>query len=306
MFNSQNTGITSNTPAQYDRAYLKDLIDQYLVALVVHDPSKLPLSDNVKFTENTVVLKPGEAFWRTASDMPTYKHIFTDNLEGQAGCFAVLKENGSPVLLALRLRGRDKLISEIETIVVRPQGVGPNNFASLSKPNPVFSEILDPSERSSREDMIKTADLYFDGIENDTGEFVKFYDECRRMENGLITANNTDPVSPSNPLAAMLSMSCVEQFKKKMFYFITEIRPRRYLLFDEERGLVLCNAMFVHAGDILYAEIEGRGKVNTPPFALRPSSVFVSELFKIQKGIIREIEVVGTMLPYGIRSGWDD
>ena len=87
--------------------------------------------------------------------------------------------------------------------------------------------------------------------------------------------------------------------------FFTKINPRRYLLFEEERGLVLCNAMFMHAGNILEAEIPGRGKVKTPFFALKPSSVQVSELFKIKNGKIQEIEVVGTTFPYGIKTGWE-
>ena len=35
-----------------DRACLEKFADQYLDALVAHDPSQIPLADNVKFTEN--------------------------------------------------------------------------------------------------------------------------------------------------------------------------------------------------------------------------------------------------------------
>ena len=92
----------------------------------------------------------------------------------------------------------------------------------------------------------------------------------------------------------------------KTLYFINEIRPRRHPLIDEERGLVRSYAMFVHRGNVLSAEIEGLGHVETPPFARRPSSVYVSELFKIKNGKLVGIEVVGTMFPYGIKLGLDD
>lgn len=291
--------------SQHDRQYLEGLIDRYFVALVAHDSGKLPLAKNMKATENTVAVALNDGLWATASDLPTYINVFCDIVEGQAGCFAVLKERGNSILMSLRLKEQDKVISEIETLVFRPRRGDLRAFESLSRPNPVFAEELAPAERSPRKKMIAIADAYFDGIQNHTGDYVQFDDDCHRSENGMITANNPNPGPESNPMSAMTAMKCIDQFKLNTFYFITKIQPRRYLVIDEERGLVLCNAMFVHAGNILEAEIPGRGKVKTPAFALRPSNVLVSELFKIKNGKIREIEVVGTMFPYGIKSGWD-
>jgi hypothetical protein len=281
---------------RFDRSHLEELIDRYLESLVSHDPSKMRLSPEIKITENTVHLKPGEGLWGTASHPPSYKNVFVDTLEGQVGCFAALKENGLPTLLSVRLRERDKMITEVESIVVRPKGPGPQPFESMTVPNPVFSETLAPPERASREKMIVIAEQYFDGIQDHTAEFVQFDDECHRIENGMLTANNPNPGSTANPISAMSGMKCIEQFRQNKFYFITKIQPRRYILLDEERGLVLCNCIFVHSGKAI--------RENTPAFALRPSSVVISELFKIKNGKIFEIEVVGTMLPYGVKSGW--
>jgi hypothetical protein len=278
------------------RLRLEGLVDRYFEALIAHDPAKLPLSPEIKITENTVVLKPGEGLWGTASQLPSYKNVFVDTREGQAGCFAALKENGLPTLLSLRLMEQDNKITEIETIVVRPKGPSPQPFESMTVPNPVFSEALPPAERSSREKMVVIAEQYFDGIQNHTAEYVQFDDACHRFENGMLTANNPHPGSTDNPISAMSGLTCIEQFRQNRFYFITRIYPRRYVLLDEERGLVLCNCIFVHTGKAV--------RENTPAFALRPSSVVISELFKIKKGKIFEIEVVGTMLPYGVKSGW--
>lgn len=43
---------TGPIPLNCDRACLESLIDQYLAALTAHDPKPLPLSANVKYTEN--------------------------------------------------------------------------------------------------------------------------------------------------------------------------------------------------------------------------------------------------------------
>jgi hypothetical protein len=40
------------------------LTDQYLAALVTHDPAGLPLSRGVRFTENTAEIRIGDALRR--------------------------------------------------------------------------------------------------------------------------------------------------------------------------------------------------------------------------------------------------
>ena len=94
------------TPAAVDRAYLEGMVDRYLAALVAHDPSRLPLAKTIKFTENTIPLPVGEALWQTASDLPTYRLIACDPLNGQTGSvnlraanwalFSIGQNNGWP------------------------------------------------------------------------------------------------------------------------------------------------------------------------------------------------------------------
>ena len=45
--------------ARCDRQCLADIMTQYLNAVVAHDTKTLPLSDKVRFTEDTVEMKPG-------------------------------------------------------------------------------------------------------------------------------------------------------------------------------------------------------------------------------------------------------
>ena len=61
-----------------DRACLEGFVNQYLEALVAHDPTRLQMTPDVKFTEDDIALKPGEALWKTASGLGTYKLYFAD------------------------------------------------------------------------------------------------------------------------------------------------------------------------------------------------------------------------------------
>ena len=50
---------TGPIPLNCNRACLENLVDQYLAAVVAHDPKRLPLSKDAKYTENNQVLDPG-------------------------------------------------------------------------------------------------------------------------------------------------------------------------------------------------------------------------------------------------------
>jgi hypothetical protein len=55
--------------ADCDRECLRGFITQYLNAMVVHNPTTLPLADRVKFTEDTVEKRLGDGLWKTASGL---------------------------------------------------------------------------------------------------------------------------------------------------------------------------------------------------------------------------------------------
>src|ERR1700722_20235316 len=59
-----------------DRACMSALTDQYLAALVKHDPAGLPLSRGVRFTENTAEIRVGDGLWVGASEAPTTFKIY--------------------------------------------------------------------------------------------------------------------------------------------------------------------------------------------------------------------------------------
>jgi len=71
----QTTGWGQST---CDRACLENFVDQYMDALIAHDPKKLPMSPRVKNTEDAVRLNPGDGFWRTANAKGSYRFFVTD------------------------------------------------------------------------------------------------------------------------------------------------------------------------------------------------------------------------------------
>jgi len=271
-------------------------LDQYLDALLANDPSRLPLSDNVRFTENTKPMKLGEGLWKTASAIK-YRHAVADLSQGQIGLFSTLQEGGDHLtLFALRLKVADKKISEIETMVSRYAG---QDVAfkpkALIVPTPILTEMVPISERLPRERMIAIADLYLEGLEKNSAEFIPLHQDCNRLENGLQTTNNPE-------LGFLLSLPCAEQIP--MFTYMTKIRDRRYLVVDEELGLVWCIVMFDIPGKVKTAELPGYGVVELPARTQYPRSMLVAELFKIRNGQIHYIEAFLTSVPLGTEPGW--
>jgi hypothetical protein len=293
----------------HTRASLEGMMNRYLEAMVAHEPESLPLSKKVKHTENTIQLPAGEGLWATASDLPTYRLYICDPQGGQVGFFGLMKENGLPILLSSRLRVDDGLITEIENIVLR-EGERPIpliHTENLTKPKDLYLEALKPSERVSREEMIRVTNLYLDGLVQDDGDIIPLWDECNRTENSVQTTNNPDLSLFSADLKRPpLPLDTRSQINNKMFAYITRIEPRRITVVDEERGMTLGTFMFHHAGTVKSAEVPGIGTVELLPSVLRPFTVAIHELFKIISGKIREIEAIMIELPYGAKSGWDD
>src|SRR5579872_6372989 len=90
---------TGPIPLNCNRACLEDLVNQYLAALVAHDPKRLPLSADVAYTENDQVIQLGDGFWKTVEGLGNYKHIFADPEFGQVAFMGTMREAGTPLLM---------------------------------------------------------------------------------------------------------------------------------------------------------------------------------------------------------------
>jgi hypothetical protein len=299
-----DAGRTSAAAAECGRACLEGFANQYLDALVAHDPSRIPIAGNVKFTENGQELPVGEALWATASEKPaTYSIYLTDSQTGQVGFSGLMKENGKLALISFRLKIVSRKVTEIEQIVAKDDGqfFGGKN---LTTADPIYAEILTASERSSRADMIAIADSYFKALaQMDGTRPVPFADTCNRLENGMQTTNNTKFGGAQGGGFNIAALGCIEQFKSGYFRFVTRIR-RRHLVVDEERGLVSSTALLDHAGNIKSVTLTNG---QTVPIGLSsPTTLLGGGFFKIKGGKIHRIHTVLISAPYGMKPGWSE
>jgi hypothetical protein len=286
-----------------DRACLDGMVDHYLDALVAHNPAELPTASNVKFTENTAVLKIGQGTWGTFNGIGKFKLHFDDVARGEAGYIGTMKEWGYPVIFCLRLKVTGGKIAEVEDFVVRDEGAAKKLDAM--QPNPLFNEEIPPAQRESRAELVKIANMYFSGLQQNTGKGdYPFAPDCDRIENATQTTNNSElpRTQPDNPGLAVMKLGCLAQFKTGYFKIVTKISDRRFVIVDPERGLVFAFAFFNHAGRLKTISLTN-GDI-FPATLRHPFTWDIGELFKIENAKIRQIQAVLTEEPYGIRSGW--
>src|ERR1700733_12025249 len=230
-------GQPAKSAASCDRACLEGFVNQYLDAMVARNPYGLPLAAKVKFTENEQVIPLGEGIWGTASGLGTYKLYVADPQAGQVGFLGTLRENDTPVAIAIRLKIDHRLIREVETIVIRDPDAA-KTIEATGQPDPLMLAPLPASERRSRDEMIAIANKYSEGIEHNNGELVPFDPDCNRIQNGTQTTNNPNLKLDPNATWTPMSLGCKDQINTKFFSFVRRIYPRRFLVVDEERGIV--------------------------------------------------------------------
>src|SRR3954467_5715246 len=163
-------GSASAQSGACDRACLEGFVDRYLDALVKHDPAAVPLAANVRFTENGQRLATGDALWRSMKSKGTYRLFVSDVDAGQVAFIGTVNEENSdaaqvtPALIALRLRIAGNQISEIEQAVIRNVDRA-ERVEAIGTPNPLVLATIPESQRMSRADLIRTANMYFSGMQ---------------------------------------------------------------------------------------------------------------------------------------------
>jgi hypothetical protein len=208
----------------------------------------------------------------------------------------------------VRLKVDNRRLSEIETIVARSEG-GAKNLETMGKPREAFSRLTPAANRMSRAELVRIANMYFSGMQlNDGKGKYPFADDCDRIENGSRSTNapgRGGQARPDPKTATSYSgmWSCREQFESGLIHFVSRIRDRRYVAVDEERGLVMAFAFFDHdAGPSRNFVTPSGRKVTAGP--VQPWTWMIAEVFKVENGLLHEIEAILERVPYGMPSGW--
>lgn len=304
--------VSAQAAARCDRACLERVAGLYLQALVAHDAYRLPLAPHVRYTENGQVLTLHDGLWGTVTALGRYRNEFEDPAAGQVIVFAVVHEHAYLDLIATRLRVREQRISQIETIVDRPSGPfgarGPKALEKRGKPDPLWSAEVPTDERMTRAALMKVANEYFTGMENDDGHGVyPFAPDCYRLEDGIRTTGNPAlKIGAASRSAGVnyAALGCKAQFQLGFLHVVSRIRDRRFLLVDPERGVVVAFAFFDHNAQLRSYKLTNGRTVKSGLNA--PITWEVCEAFKIEHGLIRRIEAVFKQAPYGMRPNWSD
>jgi hypothetical protein len=280
-------------------------LDRYLEALAARDPSRLPLAPGVRATENGQDIGIGRGLWATVTRVPDhdYAHVADDGGE-QIAWIGVIDEHERPSVAFVRLRVRDGLIAEVETIVRRPNERLYDPSTMREPRAVVFAEIPAP-ERSGAAQLIAAGNAYFDGLEQADGGVIPVADDCTRFENGMRTVRVADVSRISGASALVFPMGIREQVDSGYFSYIDAVRDRRVVAVDVARGLVLMIVVFDHSARRRSVEVRGIGEVELPPYHQVPNSVLIAELFKVRAGVIEHVEAVLEFVPYGMPTGWE-
>jgi hypothetical protein len=262
--------------ADCDRACLKNMITKYVDAMVAHDPSRLPLATNMRFTEDSQELKLGEGLWKTVTKKGDFRQDYIDLKKQIAAAHVMLFEENAQVLYSVVLGVANQKITGVETLVDRITPTSRFKPDSLDSPLPGMRAPVPAGKRMPRADMVKAALLYPEGLRigNFTDAKTPFAKEAYRVENGTFIAGVGGP-RPNAP----------GMFTQKIMLH-PDVKPSVAAV-DEEEGIVL---LWMNFGD---TNSYGPG-----------NALVTFEAFKVWGGEIQAINAFFRILPKETQRGW--
>jgi hypothetical protein len=301
---------TSSGPA-CDRACLLDLADDYLAAIVAHDPARAPLAEGLRFVENITAMEPGEGLWASAAGPATgFRIVVPDPVSGEVGLIVILPRSGAdgdvPAFLAARLKVEDGAITEAEHLVSDVPAEA--DLARLVAPRPNLIAVVPTAERMSRAALIATAAPYYDALAEADGSLAPFAADCERQEGGLVTAGPGPAPPPSEEPGAAppTAFDCAGQLSSRRYAYIDAIDNRRIFAADPVQGLVMGLSHFRQGMDKGPFEITALDGSTVMWEDTRPAyDLPAAHIFKVTGGEIHEVEAVGIFTPYMSPTGWE-
>lgn len=280
-----------------DKRCLMEDLNLILNAIGNNDPKGLPLASHAKITSDGVQGKiESSPVWGPARRIP-YRLVFTDPVTESAVLYGVVTNSyerpagAAPShrpppegagnewwYYVLRIKVADKSITEVEQLdlVPRPDFTA-DAIKSMHQPDRIWDEVLPESERSTREQLFSVADKYWDSVSKrvNTKE-VPWGPGCQRLESGVVTSDS-----------ASFPWSCGNGMLQPSVFW--NVQNQRYYIADVERGVVVGFAVFM-----------------TPPEY--PKNVFglAMEFFKVQNGLIRQIDAFSRTALHEQHSGWGE
>jgi hypothetical protein len=297
-----------------DRACLSGFITKYLDALTAHDPARLPVTRDVRFTENGVEIPLGDALWQTIAALGSYRVDYLDTEAQQAAAHVAFVENDKPGLMALRLKIVDGKISEVETVLNR----GAPAASAMPPIESLWTEAEPAATRLTRAELAQETENYLKAVSRSDGSLVKFSKtSCMRLENGNVMAYgpNDKPLAPLRPVAdpnswqaavrQTMGVDCADQLSTGIYRFITSYDHARFPVIDVERQVVFGHWVFRRKGNV--PGVTFKGKFYPFMDSMRfPNENLLGQAFKFRGGRITRVQ--GVFLNanvYKSGTGWD-
>ena len=193
-------GVTTHASAQSvatcDRACLRTMLDQYLTAVIKHDPSAAPLVIGFRQTENAINVRPGNGVWKTVTGLGKVQRRYLDPVSGQAAYYGTVEEGSGTAVVTVRVRVENRQLTEAEWFLARENDPGLNGPRQPGRPpanlhnpeylaqNPPPDRVVPRNQRSDRATLIRIVDSYFDAITSHDGSVALTHQGCGRVENG--------------------------------------------------------------------------------------------------------------------------
>jgi hypothetical protein len=283
------------------RDCLIKLADDYVAALVAHDPRRLPFAVNARFVENVQQKKLGEGLWQTASGGLTKFRIYVpDPVSGTVGFMGMMEESGKPLMLGLRLKVFNGQITEVEHVLAR--GINARNLTFLQEPRAIFSTPV--KKQMPRWQMLGIAHSYYEAIDYNDGLLSPMGRDCERRENGSPSSADKGTPPPNAEIPYWSALDCTPQFSTNMMAYIDSIDNVRVLAIDQVNGLAFGLSHFRHGMESKVTPIRNTPGVTTRAVNYNAFDLPAAHIFKISNGKLHQIEAMGFRADYLSPTGW--
>lgn len=293
------------TGYRYTRQGLIQLTKDYLQAMVAHQPRMAPLARGIKTVENLRHIKPGQGLWASATGGPTKFAIYVPDPRRQtAGFIGMMRRNGKPIQLGLRLTVRNGLIVHADHLIAGD--LGKANLANLKTPRPSLLAEIPRGKRLPEQRLRAIGATYYKALDGNNARLAPFAPNCERHENGIITAG--PHVAPSPPSSGFpdVATDCRGQINSGVFTYIKHIVNRRVFAADPVTGLAMGLSHFQQPMDNIPYNVTLRdGSVVSYDPHFKPFDLPAAHIFKIGADHrLHAIEAIGFVAPSGSPTGW--
>jgi hypothetical protein len=245
-----------------DRACLRAMLDQYLAAVIAHDPSSAPIVIGFRQTENAINVRPGNGVWKTVTGLGAVQRRYLDPVSGQAAYYGTVLEGSGTAIVTVRVRVENRQLTEAEWFLARADDPGLNGPRQPGRPpanlhnpeylaqNPPPDRVVPREARSDRATLVRIVESYFDAITSHDGSVALTHTGCGRVENGTPAPAGRflPPVAPAQPGAgrgappAAPGNDCVGGLQN---FNLSMVVARRVPVVDEEAQVALAYAVFI-------------------------------------------------------------